>query len=217
MHGGVHLKDAKGSVENAHALFQSIEHLTRNAQDVQEGFPSPSFSFRIPEGRGKGKKEKVVKSLIVVVSVHHGNTRRVAQAMGEVLESQIREPEELAPEDLAAFDLVGFGSGIYFGRFHRRLIAFVERLPHGQGQKAFVFSTSGLGRASANRPLEELLRQKGFAVLGSFTCKGYDTFGVLRVFGGINRGKPGEKELGKARKFARFLRILVAGGGENHA
>uniref|UniRef100_A0A7V4WL98 Flavodoxin n=1 Tax=Candidatus Caldatribacterium saccharofermentans TaxID=1454753 RepID=A0A7V4WL98_9BACT len=159
----------------------------------------------------------MVKSLIVVVSVHHGNTRRVAQAIGEVLESQIREPEELAPEDLAAFDLVGFGSGIYFGKFHERLVAFVERLSCGQGQKVFVFSTSGLGRASANRPLEELLRQKGFAVLGSFTCKGYDTFGVLRVFGGINRGKPGEKELGKARKFARFLRILVAEGGENHA
>lgn len=148
-----------------------------------------------------------MKSLVIVVSVHHGNTLRVAQAIGEVLGCTVCEPETVAPEDVLACDLVGFGSGIYFGRFHRRLVHFVRSFPSIEGKRAFVFSTSGFGRKEYNRSFERMLTEKGFTVMGSFACRGYDTFGLLWILGGINKGKPAEEELEDARRFARSLRM----------
>lgn len=150
-----------------------------------------------------------MRSLIVVVSVHHGNTRKVASALSEVLGSVVKEPEEVSLEEFSSCDLVGFGSGIYFGKFHKRLLDFVRNLPPLGGKKAFVFSTSGLGRESYNRPLEELLTRRGFVVLGSFACRGFDTFGPLKLFGGINRGRPGKKDLENAVRFAREIQTYL--------
>ncbi|MEN3184891.1 MAG: flavodoxin family protein [Atribacterota bacterium] len=153
-----------------------------------------------------------MRSLVVVVSVHHGNTRKVALALAEALGSVVKEPEEVSEEEVLSCDLVGFGSGIYFGKFHRRLWGFVENLPHCTGKKAFVFSTSGLGKREYNRPLEELLEKRGFVVLGSFACRGFDTFGPLRLVGGINKGRPGKGDLEDATRFAREMQALYGEG-----
>jgi flavodoxin len=40
-----------------------------------------------------------------------------------------------------AYDLIGFGSGIYGGKFHQTLIQFIEGLPTFAGKQAFIFST----------------------------------------------------------------------------
>jgi flavodoxin len=84
-----------------------------------------------------------MKALIVCVSVSHGNTRRVADALADVLHATVVEPEEVDPDALADYDIVGFGSGIYYSSPHRRLRDLVDRLPDGGGAKAFVFATSG--------------------------------------------------------------------------
>lgn len=143
-----------------------------------------------------------MKSLIVVVSVHHGNTELIARVMGEVLKAEIRKPEEVDLSELGSFDLLGFGSGIYFGHFHRRLVHFVKSLPPSLGRPAFVFSTSGLGKEGYNRSFERILTIRGYKLVGSFACRGYDTFGPFRFFGGLNRGKPGREELERAKGFA---------------
>ncbi|MGQ9747905.1 MAG: flavodoxin family protein [Candidatus Caldatribacteriaceae bacterium] len=147
-----------------------------------------------------------MRSVLVVVSVHHGNTRKVAKAMAEELQAVIVEPEEIHPKELLVYDLLGFGSGIFFGHFQKRLWQFVEKLPLGEGRKAFVFSTSGLGYITYNHFLEEFLKKKGFQVMSGFTCRGYDTFSILRIFGGLNRGRPNEKDLQAASLFAANLR-----------
>lgn len=153
-----------------------------------------------------------MQSLIVVVSVHHGNTQKVASALSAVLGSVVKEPEAVSQEEVLACDLLGFGSGIYFGQFHRRILRFVESLPPLEGKKAFVFSTSGLGKEAYNRSLEERLIRRGCVLLGSFACRGFDTFGPLRLFGGINRGRPDEVDLENARRFAQEIRALFEEG-----
>lgn len=153
-----------------------------------------------------------MRSLIVVVSVHHGNTKKVASALSGVLEGVVKEPEEVSREELALYDLFGFGSGIYFGKFHRRLVRFVESLPFSGGKRAFVFSTSGLGKEGYNRALSELLVRRGFVVLGSFACRGFDTFGPLKLFGGINRGRPNAEDLENAVRFAQDIRARCEEG-----
>lgn len=153
-----------------------------------------------------------MRSLIIVVSVHHGNTRKVALALSEVLGGVVKGPGEVSQEELVSYDLIGFGSGVYFGKFHRRLLRFVENLSPCVGKKGFVFSTSGLGKKEYNRSLEKLLVQRGFVVLGSFACRGFDTFGPLWLVGGMNRGRPNEKDLKDAMRFALEIQALCERG-----
>ena len=152
-----------------------------------------------------------MKALIVCASVSHGNTRRIAEAMGQVLSAQVVEPERVDPADLAAYDLVGFGSGIFSGRFHPSLRDLVAALPRAaEGRRAFVLATSGLPEPPFKPftgPLVRRLEAKGFRVSGTFTCRGYDTWLPFRLVGGINAAHPDAADLTAARTFADGLRV----------
>jgi flavodoxin len=147
-----------------------------------------------------------MKTLIVYTSVHHQNTEKVAKVMAEELEADLIPIANAKPETLATYDLIGFGSGIYFGKHHKTLLQFAESLPLVTQKQAFVFSTSGDGKAKHHAALKEKLVNRGFSIVDEFTCKGWDTVGPLKLFGGINKGKPDEKDLAAARVFAQALK-----------
>ncbi|WP_369185314.1 flavodoxin family protein [Streptomyces sp. Y1] len=149
-----------------------------------------------------------MKAVIVCASVSHGNTRRVADSMAEVLGARVVSPEGADLAELAAADLVGFGAGVFHGRLHPRLTEFVKALPGGRG-RAFVFATSGfpeLPLAPFTRPLVRLLEGKGFEVDGSFSCRALDTWAPFKLVGGINKQRPDAGDLAAARAFAERLR-----------
>lgn len=158
-----------------------------------------------------------LKTLVVVHSYHHGNTRKVAEAMAEVLGAQVRTPREIDIGELGSFDLAGFGSGIDSDNHYGPLLDLADRLPGSAGKKAFIFSTSGapealLGRRFIQRysekchaRLRSTLASKGYAILGEFICAGFNTNSFLKSFGGLNRGRPSAADLEKARAFARNL------------
>ncbi|MFE1171344.1 flavodoxin family protein [Streptomyces sp. NPDC058773] len=149
-----------------------------------------------------------MKSVIVCVSVSHGNTRRIADAMAHVLGAKVVSPEAAEPTELAAADLVGFGSGVFYGRLHPRLTNFVKGLPAGRG-RAFVFATSGLSEfppVPFTRPLIRLLEGRGFAADGSFSCRAFDTWMPFRLVGGLHKQRPSAGDLAAARAFAERLR-----------
>jgi len=156
-----------------------------------------------------------VRALIICVSVSHGNTRRVAEAIGGVLGADVVEPEQLSSADVAGYDLVGLGSGIYGMTFHPRLWRFVRSLPRGRGMPVFLFATSG-GREQWWRPaavvIGGLLRSKGYRVVGTFSCRGWDTWLPLRLIGGINRGRPADADLAAARAFASGFLVPADAG-----
>lgn len=155
-----------------------------------------------------------MKSLIVCVSTSHGNTRRVADRMAEVLDARVAEPESVDPETLREYDLVGFGSGIYYMVVHSRLRRFLRRLPDVDGVRAFTFFTSGASEipmAGYNKPVRNQLAAKGFEVLDSFSCRGFDTVGPFGFIGGINKGRPDDHDLDRAAAFAARLRKRVVG------
>ncbi|MGW2491449.1 flavodoxin family protein [Streptomyces sp. NPDC001606] len=145
------------------------------------------------------------KTLIICTSVSHGNTRRIAEAMGEVLGAPVVEPEEA--HSLEEYDLVGFGSGIFLQKFHPRLREFAAALPQGRG-RAFVFATSGLPSPRFG-PMVRLLEDKGLAVEDTFSCRGFDTWAPFKLVGGIRKGRPDHTDLAAARAFAEKLRRTV--------
>ena len=151
--------------------------------------------------------------LIVYASVHHGNTRVVAETMARAIGSEAMEVGARAREAVKGASLVGLGTGVYFGSPHKSLLAFVEQLPSGERPKAsFIFSTSGSGRRLArlagrdyHGKLRGILRDMDMPVLGEFDCKGYDTYGIWGRLGGIAKGHPDSKDLADAAVFVREM------------
>ncbi len=153
-----------------------------------------------------------MKTMIVCTSVSHGNTQRIAEVMGRVLQARVVAPEQLDPAEISDYDLVGFGSGIFLGSFHARLREFAQALPVERRRSAFVFATSGFpdaGFQKFSRPLVSLLEQRGFAVADTFSCRAFDTYLPFKVVGGIRKGRPSAGDLEAARVFAEGLRARV--------
>ena len=63
-----------------------------------------------------------MKTLIVYASVHHQNTEKVAKAMAEELEADLVPVSQAQPDIITTYELIGFGSGIYFMKFHKSLL-----------------------------------------------------------------------------------------------
>ncbi|MBO8174226.1 MAG: flavodoxin family protein [Thermococcus sp.] len=153
-----------------------------------------------------------MRTLIVYVSIHHKNTEKIAKIMGEVLNARLVKPWAVKPEELLDYDLIGFGSGIYWWRHHWALLKLVDDLPRMEGKKAFIFSTAGMNTPWYNhRQLRRKLKEKGFQIVGEFSCRGWDTNGWLAKIGGINKGHPNERDLERARRFAERLKNKTNG------
>ena len=155
----------------------------------------------------------LMKTLVICFSYHHENTAKIASVFAKTLGAEIKTPLEVNPNDLSEYDLTGFGSGIYFGKHGKVLLDLADKLPQMTNKKAFIFSTSGqTGNVVSkfHQYLREKLRSKGFDIVGEFNCAGFDTFGPLRLVGGIKKGRPNEEDLEKAEAFAKNLREKTA-------
>jgi flavodoxin len=156
-------------------------------------------------------------ALVLLKSIHRRNTEKVARAIADVLGADVVAPEDATSDVLARYELFGFGSGIYFGRLHGALRSWVDGLqPQAQRLPAFVFSTAGTPALHkiAHWDLKRKLSKAGFDTIGEFNCAGYDTFGLLRLVGGLNRGRPNEADLARAGAFARSLVDIMAARAE---
>ena len=71
-----------------------------------------------------------MKTLIICESVHHGNTKKIADAMAVVLNAEVKKTGEVDVGKLGEYDLIGFGSGIYMGKMHKNLLKLIDNLPN---------------------------------------------------------------------------------------
>ena len=62
-----------------------------------------------------------MKALLVLFSYHHNNTERVAKVFAEILDAEIKTPQQTDRNELQDYDLVGFGAGIDSGKHYRVL------------------------------------------------------------------------------------------------
>ena len=147
-----------------------------------------------------------MKTLIVCHSYHHGNTKQIADAIAAVLHAAVVSPRDVTAELLDGYDLIGFGSGIAFGKHYKQINELVDKLPSFH-KNAFVFSTRGDRRLRFyHRALRRQLEEKGWTVVGEFSCRGYDTYGATKLVGGIAKGRPNEQDLRDAAEFAQSLK-----------
>ena len=78
---------------------------------------------------------------IIYKSVHHGNTKRIAEVMAEFFGCGFIDLKDVKVDVVKDYDLIGFGSGIYYSKPHKELMKFIEGLDKVKDKKAFVFST----------------------------------------------------------------------------
>ncbi|MTI54836.1 flavodoxin family protein [Geosporobacter ferrireducens] len=145
------------------------------------------------------------KVLIICRSVHHNNTLSIAKAIGEELNAEIIKPSEFNSKTISDYDLIGFGSGIYNGKHHQSILNLIDELKAQNHKHTFIFSTSTIPVEAMHKNLKKSLIAKEFQIVGEYYCKGFMNYSFTKHLGGFNKGRPNDKDLEKARDFAKKL------------
>lgn len=122
-----------------------------------------------------------------------GNTKKVAEAIASELNL---EAEDIKDAKLNENVLVFLGSGCYGGKPAKSMIRFIED-NNFKSRNVALFGTSGEGQGTGVRKMENMLKVKEAHIKGKFFCKG-------KIFL-INLGRPNDKDLNEAKKFAKNI------------
>ena len=136
-----------------------------------------------------------MKTAIVYYSHHHGNTKKLIDAIAKSHEVDLYDISEAKAVDFSDYERIGLASGIYYSKYAKQISDFVsESLP--EGKEVFYIATCG---ASPTKKffteIKKAAEAKGCVSIGEYICAGYDTFGPFKVVGGIKKGHPTDEEI----------------------
>lgn len=145
-----------------------------------------------------------MKTAIVYYSMHHGNTKKLIDAIAEVGDVTLIDVTKQSAYDLGSFDFIGFASGIYYQKYSEKVLEFARHnLP--DSKKVFFIYTYGIKRDSYTSAIQAAVEKKHAKVMGAYGCKGFDTFGPFKFVGGIAKGRPGEDDIVGAVQFFKEM------------
>lgn len=116
-----------------------------------------------------------MKTAIVYYSQHHGNTKKLVEAIAHRYEVTLINVVENNSADLTGYDCIGFASGIYFSSFAKQVLTFAEKyLP--ENKNVFFMNTCGFHSPVLYfDAIRKIAKVKRCRELGSYQCLGYDT------------------------------------------
>ncbi|MGI6280263.1 MAG: flavodoxin domain-containing protein [Acutalibacteraceae bacterium] len=145
-----------------------------------------------------------MKTVIVYVSKHHGNTKKLAEAIAANCKVTLIDGIKEKEIDLAGYDCIGFAAGIAFGGFYPQMLKLMKNsLP--EGKKVFFLYTCGSKQKRYTSSAAKIAIKKGCTILDEYGCLGFDTFGPFKLIGGIAKGHPTSDELAKAVEFFKGI------------
>lgn len=144
--------------------------------------------------------EKIMKTIIIYESTHHGNTRKVAEAISNKFDVELCDIKDSETLELEAYDLVGFASGVSFGGFYQDITRFAEENLK-RCQNVFFLYTCAHDQGKFADTLEHMATEANCRVFGHFGCRGFNTYGPWKAIGGMNKKHPTEDELMQACHF----------------
>ena len=145
-----------------------------------------------------------MNTAIIYYSQHHGNTKKLLDAIAAAEDVALIDVTADPDADLSAFDRIGLASGIYFSGFAKQLMAYADaHLP--EGRDVFFIYTHGAPTGGFLKGIREITGKKKCRELGAYHCLGFDTFGPFKLVGGIAKGHPTEDEIRGAVDFYRGL------------
>ncbi len=141
---------------------------------------------------------------IVYYSRHHGNTKKLLDAIAKDNEVTLIDATASPEADLSGYDRIGFASGIYYSAFAKQLVAYASgHLP--ENRDVFYLYTHGAPDGDFLKTIRAVAAEKHAREIGTYHCQGFDTFGPFKLVGGIAKGHPTEEELQGAADFYRNL------------
>lgn len=145
-----------------------------------------------------------MKTAIVYYSEHHGNTKKLLDAIAAKHDVTLIDVTKAPETDLSGYDRIGLASGIYYSSFAKQLLAYAEEhLP--EGKDVFYIFTHGAPKGMFLNAVRKIAEAKHCRELGDYHCQGYDTFGPFKLVGGIAKGHPTEDEISGAVSFYEGL------------
>jgi flavodoxin len=101
-----------------------------------------------------------------------GNTRRLAEAISDLLKTPIFDIAKSKPSIIEDFDLLILGTPVTGFQPAPEVLSFVKRLPEGEGKKTILFCTYAVAKGSTFKILEKELATKGYSTILSVSKKG---------------------------------------------
>ena len=146
----------------------------------------------------------MVSTAIVYASTHHGNTRKLVEAIAGQYPIVLIDAAIQTQADLSPYERLGFASGIDFGKFYEPVEQFLEQnLP--ENKQVFFLYTCAKVNTRFTRSIREKAAKKNAVFLGEYGCTGFNTYGPWKIIGGMNKCHPSEKELAEALRFYESL------------
>jgi len=144
-----------------------------------------------------------LKIAIAYYSQHHGNTKKLLDAIKNLGDIKLINVVECKETDLSDYDLIGFASGIYFNKFSKAVTKFARNnLP--DKKPVFLIYTYGV-KSNYTKEMKQIIEDKSCRLIGTYGCRGYDTFGPLKLIGGIAKGHPDENDVKGAIELFRKI------------
>ena len=145
-----------------------------------------------------------MKTAIVYYSKHHGNTKKLLDAIAEKFEVTLIDVTTHPQPNLAQYDRIGFASGIYYSKFQKTLLALAaERMP--DYKEVFFIYTYGAEKKGYTNAIRTAVGKHKAKVIGEFGCLGFNTFGPFKLIGGIAKGHPSVEDLNNVQQFYEKL------------
>ena len=145
-----------------------------------------------------------MKTAVVYYSEHHGNTKKLLDAIAAKHDVTLIDVTKAPETDLSGYDRIGLASGIYYSSFAKQLLAYAEEhLP--EGKDVFYIFTHGAPKGMFLNAVRKIAEAKHCRELGDYHCQGFDTFGPFKLVGGIAKCHPTEDEISGAVSFYEGL------------
>lgn len=142
------------------------------------------------------------KICIVYDSMHNINTEKLVLSLKENYNDvDIIKVNNFDINAIDNYPKIGLASGIYWGRFSKNIEELLDKILDSDVKNLFFIYTSGIGKVRYEKKLIKRLEEKNKICLGIFSCKGFDKYGPFKLIGGINKGKPNEKDIQNLIKF----------------
>ncbi len=148
-----------------------------------------------------------MKTAIIYYSQHHGNTKKLLDAMAAAdPDLTLIDVASAGDVDLTEYDRLGIASGIYYSSYAKQVLSYAENhLP--EGKPVFFIYTHGAPKGDFLKGIRKITQAKHCAELGEYRCQGFDTFGPFKLVGGIAKGHPTKYEIEAAVWFYQELPV----------
>lgn len=202
------------SEEEDHGItYEFVDYVRADADDDETPIEMPRET---ENGSEDDDSEPVhVKTMILYRSKHHGNTKKVVDAIVSAFPRDVDAVDVASLDknqtvDLSEYPLVGVASGIYYGEIDKDLARVLQ---NSLIEGTFVFSLLTYGGASKwyGKDIDGICRAQRANYLAGHGCVGYDTWGPYKLTGGMNKGRPDGSDL---EDMVSWYRDLVQGYGE---